>query len=473
MYLPVNQLKIQPVPLSFENWLSMLKKPLPERPAYSIDNGAIQIGQVIGEFLGVPIDLDEYYNQLFDYATSAELNLQVLSEDSLDKSIQNTQFQAIQRVLNRNQEQHLSINRFAAFLDGEQLLLKSSIPSVHRRLRESMIETLELFAKSEDNGLNNPELRRVLVDMVKWTQNHIGPVIESADPQKEMPKYLWYGGGKKSHQYFLYYLLSLGCDLVIFHPKGNDILEGIVQQTYFIHRFQQQADPEPFPTEKRSRKATVAYRASKEIETILNQEGSGLYKPWQLREYTPSSITLKTTYDELFIISQEIAMVRPEFHVENGQVKIPAIFAKVQGVSKNRKEYWEHMHSLNMQEPSLFIRKLPFSIPSTSDFRFHYRDALGKDGLVSPEKVMQAHYWPYSFLPSGLQKGIASAVREICEKPMLKALPIENMEDIKIFLFTQAMFMPKNIIQLLEQFDYSQAVPKLIIFNNDRNAIEI
>ncbi|MFK9093361.1 YceG family protein [Bacillus salipaludis] len=468
MYPLLNQLNVRPISsLSYENWHGLLKKTLPERPNYSIENGAIQIGQVLGKFFGVPIDADEYYNQLFDYVNNKEWNLQLLSEESLDKTINNAHFQSIQKVININNEQNLSINRFTAFLDGEQLLLKSSVPVIHRKLREAMIATLELYSKFEPSGLKNHELRRILVDLVKWSINHLQLELEHADPQKAMPKFLWYGDFKRSHQYFLYYLIKLGCDLVIFHPEGNDMLAGLMDEPIFTHQFQNKQLAELFPKEKRTRKTTVAYRASKEIETILNQEGSGLYKPWQLRDYTPSSITLKTTYDELFILSKEIAMIRPDFVVENGQVKIPSIFAKVQGVSKNRKEYWDRLQSLSQLEHSLLIRKLPYTIPSHSDFRFHYRNALGKDGLIVPEKIMQSHYWPYSFLATGLQKGIANAVSRICDQPGLKPLQMESHDDVKMYLFTQAMFMPKNIIQLMERFDYSQHVPKLIIYNNE------
>jgi hypothetical protein len=467
MNLPLNQIIVHSVSLSYENWLGLLKKPTNERPEFSLENGTIHIGQIFGKFLGIPVDTDEYYNQLFDYVNTPELNLHLLSEDSLDKSINNTHFQAIQRVLNITQEQKLSINRFTAFLDGEQLLLKSKVPVIHRKLREAMIATLEWFSKNETDGIKNHELRRVLVDLVKWSINHLQPLLEDANPEREMPKFLWYGDCKKSHQYFLYYLIKLGCDVVIFHPEGKDILAGWMSEKVFTHHFQTIQPAEPFPKEKRSRKTTVAYRASKEIENILNQEGSGLYKPWQLRDYTPSSITLKTTYDELFILCKEMAMIRPDFEVGNGLVKIPSIFAKIQGVSKNRKEYWERLHSLAQLEPGLLIRRLPFTIPNSSDFRFHYRNALGKDGLLNPERMMESHYWPYSFLPSGLQKGIASAVRRICEKPGIKPLLMENLEEVKMYLFTQAMFMPKNIIQLLEKFDYSQHVPKIIIYNNE------
>jgi hypothetical protein len=467
MNLPYNQMNVRPVSLSFENWLDMLKMPLSERPDFSIDQGNIQIGQVLAKFLGIPIDSDEYYNQLFDYVTSSETRLHLLNEESLNKNIDNQHFQSIQKVLNISQEQKLSINRFTAFLDGERLLYKSNIPAIHRKIREAMISTLELFNQREKDGLKNHELRRVLVDVIKWSMNHLNPLLDTVDLQKEMPKFLWYGDMKRSQPYFVYYLVKLGCDVVIFHPEGKDVLSGFHDEEFFTHHYPNKHQAEPFPKERRNRQTTVAYRASKEIETILNQEGSGLYKPWQLREYTPSSITLKTTYDELFILGKEIAMVRPGFEAENEQVKIPSLFAKIQGVSKNRKEYWDRIQNLTEFEHSLLIRQLPFTWSSSNDFRFHYRNALGRDGLLNQEMMMQAHYWPYSFLPTGLQKGIANAIRRICEKPGLKSLPGESMEEVSIYLFSQAMFTPKEIIQLMEKFDYSQHVPKLIIYNNE------
>ncbi|SDL91857.1 YceG family protein [Bacillus sp. OK048] len=467
MNVSYNQMTIRPVSLSYENWLDMLKMPLSERPEFSNDKGSIQIGQVLGKFLGIPIDSDEYYNQLFDYVASTDPGLHLLSEESLNKTIDNQHFQSIQKVLNIGQEQKLSINRFTAFLDGEQLLYKSSIPAIHRKIREAMINTLELFTNREKDGLKSHELRRVLVDVIKWSINHLHPLLEGVDLEKGMPKFLWYGDMKRSQPYFVYYLMKLGCDLVVFHPEGKDTLAGFIEEGIFTHHFPNKQPAEPFPKERRNRQTTVAYRASREIENILHQEGAGLYKPWQLRDYTPSSITLKTTYDELFILGKEIAMVRPGFEVENGQVKIPSLFAKVQGVSKNRKEYWDRIQNLTEFEHSLLIRQLPFTWSSSNDFRFHYRNALGRDGLLNPDVMMQAHYWPYSFLPNGLQKGIANAIRRICEKPGLKSLPGENMEEVSIYLFSQAMFTPKEIIQLMEKFDYSQHVPKLIIYNNE------
>jgi hypothetical protein len=471
MYPSHNQLQIHNLSLSVENWLDILKMPISQRSDFLLENGTIHIGQVLGKFFGVPLDVDEYYNQLFDFINSPDLNLHLLSEDSLDKTIHNDQFQAIQKVLNINSEQKLSINRFTAFLDGEQLLLKPSNHALYRKVREAMISTLALFSEKEPQGLKATELRRVLVDLIKWNFNHLDPILKDADPLIEMPKFLWYGNFKKSHQYFIFYLTKIGCDVVIFHPEGKDILADMVTEDFFTHHYQNRQPPEPFPKEKRNRKTTVAYRASREIETILNSEGSGLYKPWQLREYMPSSVTLKTTYDELFILGKEIAMIRPDFQVSNGQVKIPSLFAKIQGISKNKKEYWDRLHALSQLENSLLIRHFPFTVMKSNDFRFHYRNVLGPDGKLNSEKMMQAHYWTYSYLPVGLQKGIAHAISDICEHPNFKLQPKESIEELRIFLFSHCMQMPKSIIQLLEKFDYSGGIPKLILYNNEMHGM--
>lgn len=473
MYPSYKKINVKTLSVTYETWLSTLKMKLPVRSDYKVEDNHFYFGRVACKFLGLPIDKDEYYNHLFEYVHDESLNLHLLSEESLDKSMDNRKFQAIQKVVNLLNEQELSINRFVAFLDGEQLLVKHESPTVHRRIRESMIETLEHFAAKEKDGLKNVEFRRVIVDVLKWSFNHLSDMLVKLDLKQEQPKFLWYGDFKKSHQYFLCFIMKFGCDLVIFHPGGKDPLDGFLEENLFTYHYDSTGEVEPFPKEKRTRVTTVAYRASREIETILNQEGSGLYKPWQLRDYSPSSLTLKTTYDELFILAKEIAMIRPDFEVKEGKVNIPSLFAKIQGVSKNRKEYWDRLHSMTSLEHSLVIRHFPFSIQTSNDFRFHYRDALDRNGGLDVEKMMQANYWKYSHLPSGLQKGIGNAIRSLCENPPFKRNSSESIDELRTYIFSQSMQISNSLLKLMQQFDYSQEVPKLIIFNNGNNGVMI
>lgn len=473
MNVNLHTLSSQILPISMDNWYEYLNKPLKDRPIYNEDNGTLTFGQVVVKLYGISMDEDEYYNQLYDWIHSDESQLFLLSDETLNKVMDNKHFQAIQKVLNILHEQNLSINRFVAFLDGENLLLKHSMPAVHRKIRESMIKVLQHFAEVEPNGLHNPNLRRVIVDIVKWSLNHLQPALDADLIHAAFPKFLWYGNAKKSQSYFMYYLLLLGCDLIIVNPNGKDLFKEIAlpNELAFTHTYPQIKEAEAFPMQKRRRSTTVAYRASREIESILNHEGSGLYKPWQFRDYTPMSVTLRTTYDELFLLEKEKAMVRPNFEVNNGEVKIPTVFAKVFGVSKNRKEYWDRLHELVEVDHSLLFKEFPFSRAVVSDYRFHYRNALRKDGRLDPDVMMSAHYWNYGRLPLGLQKGIATCISNACYKPNLKPLPNESEEEVSIFLFSQGLLLPSDVLKLLQKFDYSQDVPSIILFKTELNGI--
>ncbi|GAA0348358.1 YceG family protein [Bacillus carboniphilus] len=473
MYQENNYGKLQPhlLTIAKEEWEAMIKKELANRPSFEVKQNELTFSQIVSLHLGSPFDVDEYFNQLFEYVHDKTFGFSQLDHDNLDRTIDQKDFQALQKIILLSREEKLSINRFVAFLDGENLLIKSQNPAIHRRLREAMMDTLRLFDEVEDGGLQSQNLRRILVDVVKWSKNHIAAFLDSSNLESSLARVLWYGEANESQQYFIYYMYRIGFDIAIFNPTGNNPLERLKHSVNYslIHTYPDKTSLEPFPQEKRRRSATVAYRASREIESILNHDGSHLYKPWQLRDYTPSSITLKTTYDELFLLVKEKAFVRPDFDVENSQVKIPSVFAKVMGVSRDRKEYWDRLHFLIQQPNAHLIQKFPFTRITSNDFRFHYQDAIGNDGLLSPDKMMSSHYWKYKHLSTGLQRGIAKAIQTLCTRTTFKPAQGETREDANIYLFTQSMQIPAELLRLLQSFDYSQDVPTLVLYNNELN----
>lgn len=216
----------------------------------------------------------------------------------------------------------------------------------------------------------------------------------------------------------------------------------------------------------KKRKATVAYEASQKIEAILNKDGLGLYKERQLQNHLPFSLTYQTTYDEVFILAKEKAFVRPFFHVEENRVHLPVLFAKIHGVSNDRKEYWRRLHALTLLKNSLLIRQFPFHSYVNKDFRAAYRHMLTKDGMIDTERLIQANIWKYDHLAIGLQKGLATAIKQICLDRQLRQKKHETEEDVQVFLFTQALHLPAIILKLLQRFDYAKEIPKLVLYQN-------
>lgn len=463
--------KIRPIKadINEKDWLSLFKTPLSRRNSFLHSEEELSFTQTAFRILGTYPDEDEYQEVLYGLVHEEELSVVLLSE-GLDKSIQQELFQAIQRVLMINTEENgLSVNRLVAFMQGESLMPKAENQALAVHYRESWKTLLEHFKASHDSGFLHPEFRRVFTDLIKWSHNHLASW--NAGLTEEPPKMIWYGDASKSEAYFLYYLILIGADVLVFHPEGSDILapyDPDEKQTSKI-RLGSKGKPLPFPHQKPVRKGTVAFRASKEIEQMLHSDDSMLYKPWQFRSYIPQSITLKTTYDELFILMKEKAFIRPNFEASGQTVQIPALFAKVAGVSKNRKEYWARVQDVTDHELAWTIRSFPFTKTIPGNNHFHFQAALGSDGRLDPEKMMSSNWWSYKELPTGLQQGLAAAISRCCAYPKLKAPDHETEYQTQLYLFNQALYLPPDLLKLVQKFDYAQDIPKMVLYNMEKN----
>ncbi|WP_026694415.1 YceG family protein [Peribacillus kribbensis] len=464
-----NFLSSQLAELNQGDWTGILKTPVTAREAVAAGDQS-HYKQVAGVFLGVHPDKDEYLEFLYDLAHDPSLQIVLLSEQ-LDKQIETERFQAIQRILLILQNEKLSMNRFIAFMEGERLIPSFQDGEKSRKIREVFRQVVELFSESHPDGLQDHDFRRVAVDLVKWMWNHAGVWMEQGDYRSSAPKILWYGEASKSEAYFLYFLILLEFDVLIFNPAGKNDLEA-VDQAKMVPVLQLGAGVpglDTFPASRPVRRATVAFKASQEMDRVLHGDDSMLYKPWQFRNYAPSALTLKTTYDELFLLIKERAFIRPNFEVRNERVYIPNIFAKVSGITRNRREYWDRVEGLSEYDLALTIRSYPFSREVRANNIFHYQNALGSDGALDPEKMIEASWWRHKQLPSGLQQGIAHAISRYSGQPRLKQLPHEDHHTLQLYLFNQAMDIPLDAIRLLQKFDYSQEVPRIVIFKSGQN----
>lgn len=449
------------------DWQTLLFMPLPERPDYVNTPSEVKIPQVAVRLLGTPLTDDEYYQMLFDLVHHEELGVHFLSE-SLDKNIPQEKFQAIQNLLLLHKNEKLSVNRFVAFMDRDRLLPVLSDPELNRHLRTCVIHMLSRFFPDKAN--DSADFRRIIVDLIKWTWNHLHPELLKTDGVRQ-PAFFWYGNATKSEQFFLHFLIRFGCDVIIAHPEGTDILkeEDPEEAVSKIVRFPGTHELIAFPKVRPERTSTVAYKASKQIDQVLHSDESMLYKPWQFRNYSPNARTLKTTYDELFILIKERAFLRPDFEVRDNMVHIPAIFSKIFGVTKNRRSYWGKIQDLADYEHAAVVKYFPFTWEAKGNPHFHYQNALNENQVLQADKMMGSHWWKYSNLPTGLQKGLADAISRYCADPKLKRLEQESPYDLQLYLFNQAMNIPESLIKLMQNFDYSQHVPRLILYNNENN----
>lgn len=447
-----------------DDWLQAFQDTPKDRAFYETTEQQVSFSRIAVRVLGVPIEEDDYFNSLF--TLSQNTNIHILSEE-LNKHIEPKDFQAIQTILSQHQQtpQGLSINRLVAMMYGYQLIPKHDDSVMNRHLQLATIKVVELFQKQQSLGLLANDFRRFLIDMVKWLKNHWILWTKSMKPTDDFPKVVWYGEATLSQRYFLLLLMELGCDVLIFHPAKTDEFAEIDPNDSFsiTYAYSNQTALQPFPDKLRDRQATVGYRSSQHFEQLMHDQQSGVYKPWQFKDFMPRSLTLRMTYDDIFIYAKEKALVRPQFEVVGDEVVIPVIFAKISGVSSQREEYWYYMHQLLANPQTVFVQKFPYASTSRANFHFHYKHCL-VNGELSVERIMQSDWWQYGELTLELQRAIAHTIKTSCEQPMLKQQQNETLYDLQLFLFKQMSMIPQEILRLLQSFDYSQEVPKLVLY---------
>lgn len=460
---------IQPklVRMERETWLEVLKDTNSVRNI-KVENGVTSYNQIVWQILGTQIDKDDYLEMLYQLTHEENSNIILLS-DNLDKSFSNEMRESIQKIIQINQDQKgLSINRMVSFMEGYKLIPKLESHELQQYVREHIKEILTIFKDSSPQGLLHNDFRRVFTDILKWVNNHTVAWLRGF-PTKS-PLIVWYGDTKVSESYFLYLMIRIGFNVVFFHPEGKVQLEQFIgKKEEMIRELPTTMPLMEFPKEKPVRKSTVANRASQELDVLLYNDESMMYRPWQFREYTTLPITLKTTYDEIFIYHKEKALMRPNFKVENGQVCMPIMFSKISGISKNRNEYWAKMNMLQSNPNTLKIDKFPFADKMKGNHQYHYQSALDRNGDLTPEQIVQSNLWRYRELPNGLQLALATAITRYVKKAKIESLRNETIEQKKMFLFTQSLNIKSEFLRLLQQYDYPQEIPKLILFNTEKD----
>lgn len=446
------KLEIKQYPIQQGEWLQQFEAPVEKRSGYEITEDSITHIQVAGLILGLPLETFTYKKMIYELAYDQQ-NTTLFTIGRMNRDDDYFRAQSLEQVLTDVKNQgNFSVNHFVAQLDEAGLFPLRNNPSYYFRLRATFMEMLRMF-ENHHQGTRNPDFERVVTDTLSWIWSYLATNAPL--------KFIWYGDATKSEIYFLYFLYRLGKDLLVFHPEGKNVLSLFSQNPLPIFKYPTTGPVEAIPTIRPMREATVAKKASTELDQILHAEDSFLFKPWQFRTHLPQSITLHTTFDEVAIIARAKAFVRPNFSTKGQQIHIPVLFTKICGIDEDKRQYAKRFEELQASDLVVTRQKYPFSweLPLNPA----YYDEVLTNGRPDPAKMCQAHWWNYKQLPSGLQVGLANAIARYVIEEDLRPLP---GEDVRRYLFAQAMELPKDILLMLQKFDYSQEVPRMVLFNN-------
>lgn len=276
---------------------------------------------------------------------------------------------------------------------------------------------------------------------------------------EDTPVVLYYGDISQSEMYFLSFMTQCGFDVVYISPNKKNLqtvvdknINGLMQ----IFELLQSKESGTYPTKAiKTKVATVAYNAERDLDTMLYGGDTGIYRSFQFPN--SQSVTLKTTFEEIAILWKQEARFRTGFTTAGNLVSVPNIFAKISGVEdSNMNAYWDDVRSKLTPETILIVKEANPTENASADlsvYRQFYRN-----GEIDTEKLKGSTLNKYSYLPDRIQDMLFYKLQETISSNFIKL----QGDDLMCSVLHFGMNLGKDFLQLVQRFDFTRTIPKLI-----------
>lgn len=280
--------------------------------------------------------------------------------------------------------------------------------------------------------------------------------------------FIYLGGCQDDNErLFLKLLARLPVDVLILVPDRNRkcVLE---DPLLYEITYPESMAAGRFPTEKSElQMGTVGYHAERELDTVLYQD-SGMFRNQQCTK--ANSITLRTMYEEIWILWNQELKYRPNFSVVEGVVNVPVLFAKVSGViDGNLKRYWADIKKLKTEDSLMVLKPSLSSLADPNPMKQYVTEFL-KNGKVQGKRIKNHKAYPYGVLREETQNYMLEKLQLLLDMKTIKGT-YENGTEYTIV--STVLNLNRDIVRLIQKFDFTKKNPKLIYINTTEQKISL
>ncbi len=338
--------------------------------------------------------------------------------------------------------------------------LAANLPSsaqveLQKEIQSAFVRVLKHAAGDEKN-LNRLTVRAVY--LLCWIRRYQGEIFRGWK-ETDIPVVIKMGGCESDAEAMYFrYLSMLPTDTVILSPDLDKPC--VLRDERLLEiRGSQSVKVMPFPKNSGNLEmGTVAAFAEQDLTEMLYSD-SGIYRARQFER--AEIITLKTTYDEIFILWDQELKYRPNFSAQDGAVSVPVIYAKVSGV-KNGKltPYWQKVRELKDAGDTLFFSRFPIISPTECGKYQNLASKGLKKGKILREEIRKARDYPFGLLRSEVQEHIFDKLQLMLDRRIIRGT-FENGTEYTVL--STALGISKDIIRAVQAFDFTKRNPKAVV----------
>lgn len=328
------------------------------------------------------------------------------------------------------------------------------------------------IACAKENFFNDNVRNNFITKLIVWSYSYVKDIKYDSNIN---PKCIYYGNIQRHEIYFLIMLYKMGFDVIYINPLKEELWNEI--ETEGLSECVKSMGLLPIETFKEKAKRgkiiecfeTITKQIQSDIEEQLFSN-TGMYKPWQFRKGYTNSVLLDTILEDIYIYWNEPCKLRSGFKVEGNNVRVPCFFKKIDGMYNDEFEYQKLVKYCVSSQKTLVFNKKYFSedIKFTDDM-YSLMFCQLSDGSFDIEEIKKLPIYKFSKYSEDIQNFLLKKFNETISRKDL-FVNVLNKEEV-LRLLVLVLGINENIVRMIDNFDFTGQIPKIVIYLEDENVL--
>lgn len=213
---------------------------------------------------------------------------------------------------------------------------------------------------------------------------------------------------------------------------------------------------------------TAAHSAEEELGKYMGPEAR-IYKPWQLEKHQLEPVRIEGTVDDVLLLAQANAYVRPNFNVDEQKVEVPCLMAKLNGDIDG---IYLDMKTLKTEHPELIEVYQGFALMAKPPKKTPLRKRpqwFSEENGIDLELALKADIPSLEILRPAYKKNYLRAVNRVLK--VIRSDDFLSEKPTGREVLETLLFNSNKIIKMYHHFDYQYMNPKLVIYDTKRPTV--
>lgn len=346
-----------------------------------------------------------------------------------------------------------------------------------RGVNDIFLQSLEYvvnLALQKENFANNSIRNNFILKLIIWAYTYLKDIQFEND---KTPKCMYYGNITRHEIYFLIMLYRMTFDVIYINPvKDGDFEEIDVDHLSKLHKNKQILTIETLHDRARNGQE-ILYNESLtlQFEQDINDEllaGTGVFRPWQFRDGDTTPVFIKGTLIDLTNNWSEPSRVRDGFKVVDKNVFVPYYFFQIDGEYDDFNKYLSLVSKCINEPNAIFLNDNGVSLfkPFDESNRFQLTFCQLSDGTFDMDEIKKMDFYPLKRYKPEVQNFILENINQMLKDNSLYINPLDKNK--KMDLLLKILFMDDKLVRAIDNFDYTDKVPKLVFFIDNDGYLE-